>query len=104
MSRVDESTAVYKIQEWYSSNCDGDWEHQSIISLKTLDNPGWSITINLEETVQESQKFEEIKINYDDETTWMVIKKEDNKLLGACGPNELGKMLSIIATWLKPAK
>ena len=38
------------ISKWYSQNCDGDWEHDFGIAIETLDNPGWSITIDTEGT------------------------------------------------------
>ena len=102
MTSADVSKAIIQLQEWYISNCDGDWEHQFGVSLTTLDNPGWSVTIDLNETSQEHQAFEELKIDYEDESLWIIVKKEGSKLEGACGPSELGKMLSIITTWLKP--
>ena len=30
------------LEEWYVSNCDGDWEHTFGITINTIDNPGWS--------------------------------------------------------------
>lgn len=53
--------------------------------------PEWTLTIDLEDTVQERQKFEETKINYGNETTWMAVNKEDNKPLGACVPTNSKK-------------
>ena len=29
------------------SKCDGEWEHESGVSISTLDNPGWILTVNL---------------------------------------------------------
>lgn len=37
------------LENWYSSNCDGDWEHGYGIRIETLDNPVWAVRINLEE-------------------------------------------------------
>jgi len=34
-----------QVEDWYSSQCNGDWEHQYGISIDTLDNPGWSRSI-----------------------------------------------------------
>ena len=33
---------------WYKTNCDGDWEHSYGITLQTLDNPGWHLTVDLQ--------------------------------------------------------
>ena len=38
------------VNEWFQSQCDGDWEHDYGITIETLDNPGWSVEIYLYET------------------------------------------------------
>jgi hypothetical protein len=43
-------TAIQRLQHWFIANCNGDWEHQSGIAISTLDNPGWSIDIDVEGT------------------------------------------------------
>lgn len=37
-----------RLMEWYSSNCNGDWEHSGGVKIETLDNPGWSITVDFD--------------------------------------------------------
>ncbi|MEJ5219102.1 Imm53 family immunity protein [Cognatishimia sp. D5M38] len=93
---------LIKLQNWYVSNCDGDWEHTYGFKLETLDNPGWTITVDLDETHQEDQDFTESKINYEHKTRWLVVSKEGSKLKGACGPLELETMLVLVAEWLQP--
>jgi hypothetical protein len=39
-----------QLERWYLSQCDGDWEHTHGIVIGTLDNAGWSLTIDLLET------------------------------------------------------
>lgn len=41
---------LQEIQSWYISNCNGDWEHSFGVSIDTLDNPGWSVRIDLADT------------------------------------------------------
>ncbi len=36
-----------ELQGWFLAHCNGDWEHSHGVSIATLDNPGWSIEINL---------------------------------------------------------
>jgi len=38
------------IQRWFADQCDGEWEHSHGITIGTVDNPGWSIEIDLDET------------------------------------------------------
>lgn len=35
---------------WYVRECDDDWEHSYGVKIDTLDNPGWTIAIDLRET------------------------------------------------------
>jgi len=36
------------LSHWYSNNCDGNWEHYNGIKIETIDNPGWSVSIDTE--------------------------------------------------------
>ncbi|MEU1470579.1 Imm53 family immunity protein [Streptomyces sp. NPDC005761] len=38
------------LQHWYASHGDGGWEHEWGVTIGTLDNPGWTVMISLEET------------------------------------------------------
>ena len=49
------------LQQWYSAHCDGEWEHGPGITIETIDNPGWSMTILVEGTELESATFEPVK-------------------------------------------
>jgi hypothetical protein len=44
------------LQAWYSSQCNGDWEHGNGIRIASIDNPGWHVAINLNETELESKQ------------------------------------------------
>jgi hypothetical protein len=38
------------LQQWYLGNTNGDWEHTYGLLIKTLDNPGWRVEIDLLDT------------------------------------------------------
>lgn len=38
------------LQDWYLQQCDGEWEHFYGVKIETLDNPGWYIEIDLNDT------------------------------------------------------
>jgi hypothetical protein len=59
------------LQNWYLAKCDGDWEHEFGISIETLDNPGWMVTIDLSNTILEG-----IEIPY------TLLDKADNDWIG----------------------
>jgi hypothetical protein len=64
------------LPKWYKSKCDGDWEHTYGIKIETLDNPGWIITIDLEETDSDNLVFTESEDLSDDD--WFQITTRDN--------------------------
>lgn len=61
------SDTISRLQEWYISNCDDDWEHSFGVTIGTLDNPGWSVSINLAGTPLEEIKFDEYSYGVGDE-------------------------------------
>lgn len=88
------------LENWYSSHCDGYWEHGFGIQIETLDNPGWSVKIDTKGTNIEYLNIEEIEnvvSNYD----WIIIRKEDKKLVGYCGAKQLSVLLSLLAVYIK---
>ncbi len=85
-------------QNWYLIHCNGDWERDKRIHLKTLDNPGWLLTIDLKNTELENQKFQEIKINQS-KNNWFFCAVRNNKFEGACGSTNLSEILKIFQDW-----
>lgn len=84
--------------KWYQNHCDGDWEHGNGIRIDTIDNPGWSISINLEETELEIKAFQKIEIERID-NDWLYCCIKDNKFEGRCGTNNLPEILQIFRNW-----
>ncbi|MBS7531389.1 immunity 53 family protein [Hazenella sp. IB182353] len=82
------------LERWYYSQCDEDWEHIYQIKLETVDNPGWSLEIDLEENNLENKKFSEIEIERS-EDDWLFCLVRDNKFIGAGGPLNLDEILTI---------
>jgi hypothetical protein len=39
-----------QLQAWYLEQCDGEWELDGSIRIDTIENPGWSLTVDLEGT------------------------------------------------------
>lgn len=89
------------LQDWYSSQCDGDWEHGFGIRICTLDNPGWSLSINLEDTDLEDVLFTELKENYDDELAWLICSEHEKTFGGSGGPRQLERMIQIFLDWVR---
>src|SRR5262245_23403385 len=86
------------IVKWYHDHCDGDWEHDKRIHIGTIDNPGWSITINLVSTELKKKEDEKIKIDRS-KNDWFVCFKKDYQFEGRCGPLNLHEILNSFRTW-----
>lgn len=87
-----------KLQEWYLNNCDGDWEHSYGLKIVTIDNPGWSVDINLIETKLEDKFFEKIVIERN-ENNWIHCFVDKGYFKGRGGPNNLIEVLEIFCNW-----
>src|SRR5947209_7843173 len=86
------------IQQWYLEHCDGDWEHQYGIRMETLDNPGWSVTVDLVGTELEGLSFSVIDINRSEEN-WIYCRVEGDQFKAACGPLNLTEVLNLFRQW-----
>ncbi|OHB76102.1 MAG: hypothetical protein A2Z34_10585 [Planctomycetes bacterium RBG_16_59_8] len=89
------------LEAWYTNVCDGDWEHQFGIHIETLDNPGWSVNINIAETPIADKEFSKVKHERGD-CNWVHCWVEDETFKGRGGPNNLREILNIFAIWCSP--
>lgn len=87
-----------RIEEWYSSQCDGEWEHRWGVSIETLDNPGWIVRIDLAGTRLEGAVFERSD-DMDSATSWMDCRTREGQWVGAGGPHELRRILAEFLDW-----
>ena len=84
--------------KWYANHCDGDWEHGEGILISTLDNPGWSVQINLDGTELSDMVFETVEIERND-SDWFHCKIEKGVFYGAGGIFNLKEILVVFQTW-----
>lgn len=87
------------IQQWYAAQCDGEWEHQYGISIDTLDNPGWSVSIDLHGTNLEAMNMEPYQKN-NGEDDWILCEIKDKKFIGNGDPFKLGAILEFFVELL----
>lgn len=84
---------ITEIQSWYSLECNGDWEHSFGVKIETLDNPGWSVEIDLEETELACRGGYHNKFD-NSESDWLDIRIGDSKFAGAGDPGKLNVILN----------
>ena len=86
------------LQQWYLAQCDGDWEHSFGVSITNLDNPGWSLDIDLTGTALMSQAFAPIQ-RLEHETEWVSCQRTETQFQGRGGPLMLGELIRIFLRW-----
>lgn len=93
-------TILGRIERWYQSNCNGDWEHDWRIRISTLDNPGWSVWINLQDTYEEPIAMESLEVERSDSDWWRCwLKGSVFEAVGGTG--NLGEILQHFADWIE---
>jgi hypothetical protein len=104
----DVNNLLPRLQRWYVSNCDGDWEHSWGVTITTLDNPGWHVKVNLEGTRMEGKAFNAFEhgVGYDlpedpdnPEAAWIVCRVADNAFEAAGGPHQLAEIIATFLNW-----
>ena len=97
------------LMHWYLDQCDGDWEHSSGVEIGTLDNPGWTLKIDLKNTTLEGRPFAKVASgepsHHLDEWkrsgSWWVAEVKDGAFEAACGPLDLLALVSVFRNWVE---
>jgi len=79
---------------WYKQNCDGQWEHSYGIKIETLDNPGWSVSIDLHETKFSNLSMPELSKNKGDEG-WIVCSIKNERFEGFGDGLKLNEIIGV---------
>ncbi len=90
---------IQRLQDWYSSMCNEDWEHTYGISISNVDNPGWCLKVDLQDTYLYELPFQEINVQREKEENWVICKIEKGAFLGYGGPNNLEELLGVFLDW-----
>lgn len=93
-----ENPLIRWLQDWFTSWCDGDWEHTYGVEVETLDNPGWRVTIDLIGTDLENRYFPVVEQEIS-EDNWFYCRVRDNAFEGAGGPINLEQILQTFRAW-----
>jgi hypothetical protein len=87
------------LTRWYESQCDGEWEHAYGVAIDTLDNPGWSLKVDLTGTSLEGKTLDRIDHDMEHETGWWTCWTEANQFRAAGGPQQLASVISAFRDW-----
>ena len=99
------------LASWYLAECNDDWEHSYGVKIDTLDNPGWTLKIDLKETNLGGVIFEKVSAGEpagDLEEwrrlgSWWVAEVNGTVFEAACGPLDLGRVIGVFRLWAEQA-
>jgi Immunity protein 53 len=92
------ASALEWLQAWYRSQCDGAWEHEHGIAISTLDNPGWSVVVDLKGTSLEERNMRAYAEDRG-ETDWVFLKVEGTKFIGHGDSSKLAWIIDQFRVW-----
>lgn len=95
---------IERLQKWYQSMCDGDWEHAYGVHIETLDNPGWHVAIEIKESDLEGKPFSVVEYGIEcgsesKDGNWISCSIKDGIFHGHGGPDKLEEMLTVFLDW-----
>jgi hypothetical protein len=88
------------LEEWYSSQCNGRWEHQYGISVETLDNPGWTLKIDLYGTGADGRTLARVTSERS-ENDWLQYWVDGNQFQAHMGTRNLREGIQAFLTWVE---
>lgn len=96
-------TTLERLQRWYRSMCNGDWEHTYGVFISNIDNPGWRLRVELADTYLLDASFESIQVQREDEDDWYVCQKKGEEFIGSGGPGNLDEVIQVFLDWAEGA-
>lgn len=78
--------------DWYAAQCDEEWEHEFGVQLSTLDNPGWSLEVDLKDTDLAGRLLERYVFEGEADR-WAQCWSDGEKFHGVCDPASFGLVL-----------
>jgi len=100
MSELLHVNLIHELESFLSIQSDGEWEHGEGIQISTIDNPGWEVFVDLDETMYSDAIFDEI-VDHRTENDWIVCRVRNGKFEGFGGPRNLKEVLNRFFAWVK---
>jgi hypothetical protein len=97
------------LMQWYLAECNGDWEHSYGLKIETLDNPGWTLSVDLRETDLQERAFTRIEHGeiaddlgeWRQTGSWYIADVKDGIFDGSCGPLDLPALIQVFRQWIE---
>ena len=94
--------AIEFLQSWYRAQTNGEWEHARGVTIETLDNPGWRVTIDLVETPLDGASMKAIR-REKSAHDWLVCEVAHDRFRGDGDPRKLLVILQLFQSWAEEA-
>jgi immunity protein 53 of polymorphic toxin system len=91
-------TPVEFLQSWYLAQCNDEWEHTRGVTVESLDNPGWQVTIDLIGTPLENETMPAVRQERSPRD-WLVCEIERNQFRGAGDGLKFIAILEVFQNW-----
>ena len=97
-----------ELATWYVEQCDGDWEHARGISIRSCDNPGWWVEIDVVNTSLEGRSFHPVtegvsEAGLPQADRWLHCLVREGVWHGAGDPSRLEEITGRFVTWAREA-
>jgi hypothetical protein len=90
--------ALEFLQSWYRAQVNGEWEHSRGVTIETLDNPGWRVTIDLVETPLQGVSMTPVR-RQKSAHDWLVCEIERDQFRGNGDARKLLAILEVFQSW-----
>jgi hypothetical protein len=93
------TSALDRLQAWYLSQCDAQWEQANGVHIESLDNPGWQVRIDLLGTRWAGRPFD---VRQEDraEHDWLRCWVTGTQWHAAAGPCNLDEAIEVFLDWV----
>ena len=93
------ASALDRLQAWYLDQCDEVWEQANVITMETIDNPGWRLTIDLAGTRWSGRDFPPVQRDTA-EHDWLRCWVKGTRWEAAAGPCSLEDAVCVFLDWV----
>ena len=97
---ADMMDTISRLCAWYERQCVGEWHEDHGVKIDTLDNPGWSMKVDLEGTALQDKDFEEVRMERSDRD-WLIARRSGLIFEAFGGPMNLNEMIESFLMWVE---
>lgn len=90
--------AISRLCSWYERQAINDWHEDHGVRIATLDNPGWSLKVDLEGTFLQGRAFQDVQIDRSDDD-WVRVRRNGDVFEAFGGPSNLNEMIESFLSW-----